>query len=305
MFEKKAIERIRINLMDIEPLVTSAGGGFGRLDSNMSLFRYNGLLYLYLKNYGASRQSFLKSAYINLMFHELRFSNKFPYIDKKHLPSYPSGINWEPFQTVMCCGNEAMLLGFFEHINTSPKEYKSDYNPIALMVKKGLITQNQALLDIHAVQLRKKKVENLRGFEKGDLMCLLGILNKDINQINEGVDILIKVCKRDQATDAIKHTKALWATAMVRLARRLGFEPDLSNSYISNEVVFWENVSFEPDEELKSYEKQLEEMNTPDWVFDPSKDKMSEAMSTRIEEARQEEKAENAKKGFFRKLFGL
>jgi hypothetical protein len=305
MFEKEAIERIRINLTDIEPLVTSAGGGFGRLDSNMSLYKKNSLLYLYLKNYEESRQSFLKAAYINLMFHDLRFSNKFPHIDKKHLPSYPSGVNGEPFQTVMCCGNEAMLLRFFEHINLSPKEYNSDYNSIATMVKKGLITQNQAILDLHSVQLRKKKVENLRGFEKGDLMCLMGILNKDINEINQGVDFLIKACKRDQATNAIKHSTALWATAMVRLARRLGFEPDLSNSYISKEVVFWEDVSFEPDEELKSYEKQLEEINTPGWVFDPSKDQMSEAMTTRIEEARQEEKAENAKKGFFRKLFGL
>jgi hypothetical protein len=304
MKEDKIFERIKHEISRLNPRIFQ-GRDFNRLDSNSTLYCSLGLCYLDLIKYIDAKQSFLKSAYIKLMYHDIKFTNKYPNLKKYEASSYPSGVNGEPFQTVMCCGNEAMLLRFFEHINLSPKEYNSDYNSIATMVKKGLITQNQAILDLHSVQLRKKKVENLRGFEKGDLMCLLGILNKDINEINQGVDFLIKACKRDQATDAIKHSTALWATAMVRLARRLGFEPDLSNSYISKEVVFWEDVSFEPDEELKSYEKQLEEINTPGWVFDPSKDQMSEAMTTWIEDARQEEKAENANKGFFRKLFGL
>jgi tetratricopeptide (TPR) repeat protein len=276
----------------------SPGQNFGRLHGNISCYYKNGLFYLDLIDFEAARDSFQKSAYINLMLHDIRFSEKYINLKKYESP-YLSGVNWEPFHTVINCGNEEFLQKFFENLQVLPKEDKNGYNVIAIMLKKGLITNNQALIEKHATKLRKKKVENQRGYEKGEMICLLGILESDLNQINEGINFLIKTFIRDQKGNRIISSIALWATAMVRLARRLGFEPDISNSYISKELVFMENTTFEPNEELKSYEKQLKEINTPGWVYDEKKDKMSEWTIKQIEDAKKDEK-----KGFFGKLFG-
>ncbi len=251
--------RINENILSMSPIIFN-GYKLERLLGNQSKYYSNGLYYLGLENFEEAIKCFFKSAYIQLIFHNIRFGDKYPNL-KKHEDTYLSGVNGQ-FHNVMNCGNESMIQKFFENIKVLPKEDKNGINVISLMLKKGLITQNQTLIDTHAAQLRKKKVENQRGYEKGEMMCLLGILDNNINQINSGIDFLIKSYIRDYNHISKLSNTALWATAMVRLARRLNFEPDISNSFICKELVFMADVSFEPDDELKSYEKQLEEINT-------------------------------------------
>ncbi len=297
--DKEELEfRIKEHYSMVNPTIFN-GFGLQKLKSNKSDFYYNCLYHLGLKDIENAKKCLLKAAYIELMFIEIKYTNKYSNL-KKYQESRVMHLNGEPFSTILLSGNDVFIKRFFENLELTELDHKTGLGTILIMLKKGLIFKNQDIVNTYSVLLRKKKITNERGFGKGDLMCMLGIIDNDINLINEGIEVLIKTFKREDSNIAVLKNNALWATAMVKFARKLGFEPDTSSPYLCKDLLDYTNLDFVPDEELLSYERQLKEINTPGYVYDPKKDVPSE-WSRKIQE---ETEKEDKKKGFLGRLFG-
>jgi hypothetical protein len=295
-------EELEFNIKERNSMVNPTifnGFGLQRLQSNKSHFYYNCLYHLGLKDIENAKICLLKSAYIDLMFIDINYAHKYTNL-KKYQEFRVMHLNGEPFSTILLSGNDAFIKRFFEHLELTELDHKTGLGTILIMLKKGLIVKDKATINTYTNLLRKKKITNERGFGKGDLMFMLGIIDNDISLINEGIDVLIKTFKREDINIAVLKNNALLATAMVKFAHRFGFEPDTSSPYLCKDLLDYTNLDFVPDEELLSYERQLEEINTPGYVYDSKKDIPSE-WSRKIQE---ETEKEDKKKGFLGRLFG-
>lgn len=271
-------------------------GNFNLLRSKQSEYKGIGYFQLAIGNIEEARYNFYKSAYVLCLLNDLFLGEKYPNITEKGSDWLLSGKNWYA-ESVLCAGDEQILRRYFKPLALLPDDYKNGYNTAAILIKKGLILKDEALVKEYLPLFQKMKVANLRGYEKGDYLCLKGILEHNMDIFNEGISLICKVFKRDEGVLVASYS--LWATANIRLARRLGFEPDLSNRFISKDLVFMEDKTFEEDDELKSYLSQLDEMNTPDWEYNAE---LNERIT--LEKYKQEQKNKNDSKSWINKMFG-
>lgn len=271
-------------------------GNFNMLRSKKSEYLRIGLYQIAIGNINQARCNFYKSAYVLCLINDLLLGEKYLNITEKGSDWLLSGKNWYA-ESVLCAGDEQILRRYFEPLVLLPDDDKNGYNTAAILIKKGLILKDEALVKEYLPLFQKKKVANLRGYEKGDYMCLQGILDKNMELFNEGINLICKAFKRDEGV--LSASYSLWATANIRLARRLGLEPDLSNRFVSKDLVFMEDKSFEEDDELKSYIRQLDEMNTPGWEYDAE---LNEKIT--MERYKQEQKDKKESKSWISKLFG-
>lgn len=272
------------------------GYSFNKLSGKVSDQKFLGYYQLAIGNVEEARYYFYKSAYVLCLLNDLFLGEKYPNITEKGSDWLLSGKNWYA-ESVLCAGDEQILRRYFGPLVLLPDDYKNGYNTAAILIKKGLILKDEALVKEYLPLFQKKKVANLRGYEKGDFLCLQGILEHNMDIFNEGINLICKAFKRDEGVLVASYS--LWATANIRLARRLGFEPDLSNRFISKDLVFMEDKTFEEDDELKSYLSQLDEMNTPDWEYDAE---LNERIT--LEKYKQEQKNKNDSKSWINKMFG-
>ncbi len=286
-------EESNINLNDNRIFV---GYSFNKLHGKFSNYNFIGYYNLAIGNLEEARYCFYKSAYVLCILNDLFLGEKYPNIEEKGSNWLLPGKNWYS-ESVLCAGDEQMLQRYFEPLVLLPGDDKNAYNTSAVLIKKGLILNDDALVKQYLPSFQKKNASNLRGYEKGDYMCLQGILEKNMELFNEGINLICKAFKRDEGVLAASYS--LWATANIRLARRLGLEPDLSNRFVSKDLVFIEDKTFEEDNELKSYLSQLDEMNTPEWEYDA---KLNEKIT--MERYKQEQKDKKESKSWISKLFG-
>ena len=246
------------NIKSLGNLRIYRGNSFNALCKNYeyeALSIYN----LYQANINEARNNLYKALFVERLQNELALK-KYPNLEFKKRLEIVCHENWHGYKYGLCCKDEAFFQKYLKNTIVFGNEHKANYNFTASLIKKGMLTQNQALIDEHLPRFRQIKAANLRGFEKGDYMCIEGILNHDVNRFNEGSQFIIKAYKREAGV-TIEANVCIWATAMVILAQRMGLDPDLSDSFISKELVNAEDKSFDLDDDLKSYVEQLEILN--------------------------------------------
>lgn len=248
-------------LSDLEDNRIFVGGSFNKLSGKIHKHVWIGLYKLVIGEKIDARYHLYKATYIECLILDIFFKKIYPNIEYDRNTILLSGHNWYGLNYAINVGDESILRRFLEPLVMNSMDHKGNYNTLAILIKKGLVLNDTFLVDSFLPLLLKKKVSNLRGYEKGDYQCLLGIVNGDMAIFNEGISTLTKTFKREEGI-LVESGLSLWATGNVRLARRLGFEPDLSNSFISKDLVFMDDRIFAEDDELESYIAQLNEMNS-------------------------------------------
>ncbi|MCR9063958.1 MAG: hypothetical protein NXI00_08330 [Cytophagales bacterium] len=125
---------------------------------------------LYKKNVHDARNNLFKALFVEHLQNELVLK-KYPNLEFDVRSDVVIRQNWYGYNYGLCCKDEAFFQKYLKNIIVLGNEHKANYNFTASLIKKGMLTQNQALIDEHLPRFKQIKAANLRGFEKGDYMC--------------------------------------------------------------------------------------------------------------------------------------
>ena len=196
--------------------------------------RYNmfGNLDLFLNCIYESKKYFYKSTKLTIEIFKIFKENRYPNLEKKEpLPFTAMFIN--SFLDAILCDSEEMLLEYARTIhddgNTDPP-----FNYEITSSMKYLILKDYNKAIVHANNAHQQKYFKLP--YKGFSHVVKGILDRDINLINEGLELRIRYHRRENK-DSIFYAISLEATALAKLAIMYDLQPDTSSPFIHNELL--------------------------------------------------------------------
>jgi hypothetical protein len=110
----------------------------------------------------------------------------------------------------------------------------------------AILKDDDALLSKQIFELEKETINKKWVTFKGLVDVFKGIQNKNKNQVEAGLQELLKTHKKRDGHEFIKKYFSIEVTALAKLAWRVGIEVNINNSLVPNEIL--------PIKELKNYD---------------------------------------------------
>jgi hypothetical protein len=185
--------------------------------------------------FAAARQYYHVIVRIEMLLSKIVHSNRFPKLEKKgKLPAFHTGFS-DGYTEAILANDDVLLLEFSRSLD--PREQpQSDHrfswyvtNAIRLHVLGDQSSARQQILQAH-------KLEYFRLASKGYSHAVLGIIERDIYLVNEGIDLRIRHHKTKEFK-SIYFEYCEEATALARLAIRAGLRPNIQSPFISRKLL--------------------------------------------------------------------
>jgi hypothetical protein len=194
-----------------------------------STFESIALAYVCLQKIAEAKKYFYKSASITAetfrIFKENHYSNL---LKSEKLPF--TALFGLSFPDVIVCDSEELLISYASVIYpTGEPSPGLEFNHEIGLAMKYLILQDYDKAIYHAQNAHQP--EHFELPYKGFSHVIMGILQKDILLINQGILFCLNRHKREQK-DSMFYSISLEATALAKLATRYGFQPDISSKFI-------------------------------------------------------------------------
>lgn len=210
----------------------------------------------FLGNIIDSKKEYCKSGLIALEFYKIYNENRYPNLIKYRIPVFR--YMGAMFDTIIS-DNVSLLNEFGRTIvaieDSIERNRVVNYNltySLKYLLLKDFGKSKEYLKEVHS---EKYFQLHFKGFSH----IVKGILENNIDLINEGLAYRIKYHKRENPKDSLFYAYSIEATALAKLARLYGFEPDVSSPFIHKGLLEkTEGIVYEGIEEITD---ALEEAN--------------------------------------------
>jgi hypothetical protein len=192
-----------------------------------------------------AKKYYYKAALINVEIRKIFKENRYPNLKKSEELNF-TGLFGTSFIHVLLCDSDDLLLEFATIIEPGNNRYP-EFNLHITSAMKYLVLEDFERARLHAEEANKQKYFKLpyKGFSK----VVLGILNKDVVMVNEGIQHRINHYKKENSDSILKISDE--ANALAKLAIRFGMQPDISSQYMNRDVIEKsEGISYEGVDEI-------------------------------------------------------
>ncbi|HEY8936431.1 MAG TPA: hypothetical protein VIM65_14470 [Cyclobacteriaceae bacterium] len=217
-----------------------------------SNFSRLGNLELFLSDVVSAKKNYYKAAKTTVEVFNIFLEDRYPNLQKKETPSF-TGLFGTSFMDAVLCDSEELLMDYARTIEDMgimdpPFNYEITY------ALKYLVLKNFEKAKEHAIKAHQPKYFKLP--YKGFSHVVMGILEKDIDLVNEGIALRLKHHERENK-NSIFYSTSIEATALAKLATRSGVTPDTSSAFINKALLNKDvGIQYEGiDEILKALEE--------------------------------------------------
>jgi hypothetical protein len=189
-------------------------------------------------------------------FYHIYLENRYPNLKKDGVP--PATFVGSVLSTILCDNTDifqeyAHIIECYEDPNKiSETRYHFFWAFKYLFLNEFEKSKEHYLKGIH-----QEKTFNIH--LKSFSFILKGVLEKNVDWINEGLAYAIKYHKRENPKGSLFHAYSIEATALAKLAMMYGLQPDVSSSFIHKGLLEkTEGIAYEGIEEITD---ALEEAN--------------------------------------------
>jgi tetratricopeptide (TPR) repeat protein len=194
-----------------------------------SSYNFIAMAYLFLNKLNQAKRYFYKAAEITSQTFDIFKQNRYPNLIKSEKLPFTS-LFVKSFLDAILCDSEELLISYASVIYpTGEPSPGLEFNHEIGLAMKYLILQDYDKAIYHAQNAHQP--EHFELPYKGFSHVIMGILQKDILLINQGILFCLNRHKREQK-DSMFYSISLEATALAKLATRYGFQPDISSKFI-------------------------------------------------------------------------
>lgn len=197
-----------------------------------SRFSTLGNLDLFLNNTISAKRNYYKAAKTTIEIFRIFSENRYPHLQKKETLSF-TGLFVTSFIDVILCDSELLLREYAETITDHGDIYPAFGFEITYALKYLILEEFERAKE-HALKAHQPKYFNLP--YKGFSHVVMGILEKDVNLINEGITLRLKYHERENR-NSIFYSTSIEATALAKLAIRFSLSPDTSSTFINKALL--------------------------------------------------------------------
>ena len=199
-----------------------------------------------------SKAYLYKQIQLIIEFYHIYLENKYSNLKKLEQPRYM----YHSFALASLCDDKNLLEELGKVVFMTDKMKNAPLDTYFL----NLATKSFFTHDIEdAKQNIGKASKHITTFAKGFYHVMKGILYKDVDLINDGLNFEIRYHKRENPKGSLFHQYSIEATALAKLAVMYGFEPDVSSPFIHKGLLEkTEGIVYEGIEEITD---ALEEAN--------------------------------------------
>lgn len=207
---------------------------------------------LLINDFEESKKYFYKGAKIVCETFKIFKEDYYPHLVKKEPIPFTS-LFVKSFLDAILCDSEELLMDYartIEDMGVTDPPFNNEIN----YALKYLILEDFTKAKEHAVKAHQLKYFKLP--YKGFSHVVMGILEKDVDLVNEGIALRLKHHERENK-NSIFYSTSIEATALAKLATRFGVTPDTSSAFINKALLNKDvGIQYEGiDEILKALEE--------------------------------------------------
>jgi tetratricopeptide (TPR) repeat protein len=194
-----------------------------------SYYNFLAMCYISMGKVNESKRYFYKATDIIYQTFDIFKRERYPNLQKSEKLPFTALFGLS-FPDVIVCDSEELLISYASVIYpTGEPSPGLEFNHEIGLAMKYLILQDYDKAIYHAQNAHQP--EHFELPYKGFSHVIMGILQKDILLINQGILFCLNRHKREQK-DSMFYSISLEATALAKLATRYGFQPDISSKFI-------------------------------------------------------------------------
>jgi hypothetical protein len=223
-----------------------------------SSFSRLGNLELFLGDVINAKKNYYKAAKSTIEVFRIFIEDRYPNLQKKEKPSFTGLFATSFIDVILCDGQELqaeLARTIFDYGDIYPEfGYEITY------ALKYLILEDFTKAKEHAVKAHQQKYFKLpyNGFSH----VVIGILEKDVNKVNEGIALRIKHHERENK-NSIFYSTSIEATALVKLAIRFNLSPDTSSTFVNKALLHKDtNIQYEGIDEILDALEEADKKNS-------------------------------------------
>jgi hypothetical protein len=212
---------------------------------------------LLLDESSEAKKYFFKGAKITCETFSIFKENRYPNLIKKETPPF-TALFVNSFLDAILCDSEELLMDYARTIEDMgmmdpPFNYEITY------AMKYLVLENFEKAKEHAVKAHQPKYFKLP--YKGFSHVVMGILEKNVDLVNEGIALRLKHHERENK-NSIFYSTSIEATALAKLAIQFGLSPDISSAFINKALLQKDTaIQYEGIDEILNALQEADEKN--------------------------------------------